>query len=112
GWATLPNGKKQTLIRIDDWDFNWQEQYYYRRPIRLPAGTKVEMEFVYDNSAANPRNPSNPPKRVEWGPDATDEMAGLHIQAIPVRMEELPELGRALWGKIMRALGGFIPSTR
>lgn len=111
GWATLPNGRKRTLIRIDDWDFNWQEQYYYRQPLRLPAGTKVEMEFVYDNSAANPRNPSHPPKRVEWGPDATDEMAGLHIQAIPVRMEELPELGRALWGKIMRALGGFVPST-
>ena len=109
GWATLPNGRKRTLIRIDDWDFNWQEQYRYRQPLRLPAGTKVEMEFVYDNSAANPRNPSNPPKRVEWGSDATDEMAGLHIQVTPVRMEDLPELGRALWGKIMRGVGGFIP---
>jgi hypothetical protein len=109
GWAVLPNGQKQTLIRIDDWDFNWQEQYRYRKPIRLPAGTKVEMQFTFDNSAANPRNPSRPPKRVEWGPDATDEMAGLHIQVIPVRMEELPELGQALWGKIMRSVGGFFP---
>jgi hypothetical protein len=110
GWATLPGGRKITLLRIDDWDFNWQEQYRYRKPLRLPAGTKVEMEFTYDNSAANPRNPSNPPKLVEWGPDATDEMAGLHIQVIPVRMEELPELGKALWGKIMRNVGGFFPS--
>ncbi len=109
GWATLPNGRRITLIRINDWDFNWQEQYRYRKPLRLPAGTKVEMEFSYDNSAANPRNPSRPPKPVEWGPDATDEMAGLHIQVIPVRMDEMPELGKALWGKIMRSVGGYFP---
>jgi len=106
GWAILPNGKKQWLLRIDDWDFNWQEQYRYRKPLLLPAGTRLEMEFTYDNSAANPRNPSNPPQTVDWGPDATDEMAGLHIQVIPQRMEDLPELGRALWGKIMRTVGG------
>jgi hypothetical protein len=106
GWATLPNGRKRMLLRIDDWDFNWQEQYRYRKPFVLPAGTRVDMEFTYDNSAANPRNPSRPPARVEWGPDTTDEMAGLHIQAIPVRMEEMPELGKALWGKIMRTVGG------
>jgi hypothetical protein len=99
-------------LRIDDWDFNWQEQYRYAKPLRLPAGTKVEMEFSYDNSAANPRNPSQPPKLVEWGPGTTDEMAGFHIQVIPVRMDELPELGRALWGKIMRGVGGYFPSPR
>ena len=64
------------------------------------------MEFVYDNSAANPRNPHSPPQRVLWGPGTDDEMAGLHIQSIPVHMEELPELGRALWGAVMRSVGG------
>jgi hypothetical protein len=106
GWAVLPNGRKKTLIEINDWDFNWQEQYRYRKPFVLPAGTRVEMEFTYDNSAANPRNPSKPPQRVDWGPDTTDEMAGLHIQVIPVRAEEMSELGKALWGKIMRSVGG------
>ena len=106
GWAVLPNGRKKILIEIDDWDFNWQEQYRYRKPFILPAGTRVEMEFTYDNSAANRRNPSSPPKRVEWGPDTTDEMAGLHIQVIPVKAEEMSELGKALWGKIMRSVGG------
>jgi hypothetical protein len=33
-------------------------------------------------------------------------MAGLHVQAIPVHMEELPELGQALWGAVMRSVGG------
>ena len=83
-------------------------------PIRLPADTRIEMEFVYDNSAANPRNPNSPPQRVTWGPGVEDEMAGLHVQAIPVYMEELPELGRALWGAVMRSVGGrfYTPPAR
>jgi len=71
-----------------------------------PADTKIEMEFVYDNSAGNPRNPNSPAKRVLAGPGIADEMAGVHIQSIPVHMEELPELGRALWGAVMRSVGG------
>jgi len=106
GWAILPNGRKQWLLNIRDWNFNWQDQYHYATPIRLPADTRVEMEFVYDNSAANPRNPNSPPQRVQWGPGVTDEMAGLHVQSIPVHMDELPELGQALWGAVMRSVGG------
>ena len=102
GWAILPGGRKQWLIWIRDWDFNWQEQYHYATPMKLPAGTRVFMEFTYDNSEANPHNPNHPPRRVEWGAESTDEMAGLHIQAIPARNADLEELGRALWGKLMR----------
>ena len=106
GWALLPNGTKRWLLNIKDWNFNWQDQYRYASPIRLPADTRIEMEFVYDNSAANPRNPNSPPKRVRWGPGVNDEMAGLHLQSIPVHMDELPELGQALWGAVMRSVGG------
>jgi hypothetical protein len=106
GWAILPDGRKQWLLNLRDWDFNWQDQYQYARPIRIPADSRLEMEFVYDNSEANPRNPNSPPQRVVWGPGTSDEMAGLHIQAIPVHMEELPELGQALWGAVMRSVGG------
>ncbi|MEX2260558.1 MAG: redoxin family protein [Bryobacteraceae bacterium] len=106
GTAVLPDGRERELISIKDWDFNWQRQYRYEKPVLLPEGTRLEMEFVYDNSEDNPRNPSLPPRRVLWGPDSTDEMAGLHVQVIPLRMEDVPELGRALWGKFMRAVGG------
>ncbi len=106
GWAILPNGKKQWLLNLKDWDFNWQDQFHYAQPIRLPADSRIEMEFVYDNSEANPRNPNSPPLRVRWGPGTKDEMAGMHVQSIPVHMEELPELGKALWGAIMRSVGG------
>jgi hypothetical protein len=104
GWATLPDGRRINLLTIRDWDFNWQQQYRYREPIALPAGTRLDMEFIYDNSAANPRNPSSPPRRVTWGPDSTDEMAGLHVQVSPVRNEDAEELAQTLWGKLMREL--------
>jgi hypothetical protein len=106
GWAILPNGRKQWLLNIRDWDFNWQDQFQYAQPIRLPADTRIEMEFIYDNSTANPRNPNSPPQRVQWGPGTNDEMAGLHVQSIPVHMDELPELGKALWGAVMRSVWG------
>ncbi len=106
GWAILPDGRKQWLLNLKDWDFNWQDQYQYAHPIRLPADSRIEMEFIYDNSAANPRNPNSPPKRVRYGPGTTDEMAGLHVQSIPVHMDELPQLGQALWGAVMRSVGG------
>ncbi len=106
GWAILPNGQRLSLLKIEDWDFNWQDQYRYTRPLRLPADTRVEMEITYDNSDANPHNPNHPPKRVVWGPGVTDEMAGLHLQAIPVREEDMHELGLSLWGKVMREAGG------
>ncbi len=40
----------------------------------MPAGTRISMTTVYDNSAKNPRNPNTPPKNVTWGEQTTDEM--------------------------------------
>ncbi|MBL8293780.1 MAG: hypothetical protein JNN08_18185 [Bryobacterales bacterium] len=108
GWAILPDSRRVPLLTILDWDFNWQQHYRYAKPFVLPEGTRFEMEFRYDNSAANPRNPFTPPQRVVWGPDSTDEMAGLHLQVIPHNNDDAQELGQALWGKIMRELGGGI----
>jgi hypothetical protein len=81
-YATLPEGKVIPLIWIKDWDFNWQEQYRYTKPILLPQGTRIDGEWIYDNSADNPRNPNNPPKRVTWGEGTNDEMAELHLEVI------------------------------
>ncbi len=83
GYATLPDGKRQWLIRIPDWDLNRQAVYRYRKPVFLPKGSVISMRFHYDNSAANPRNPNNPPIRVKAGNDATDEMGHLWLQLLP-----------------------------
>jgi hypothetical protein len=72
--AIRPDGSRQTLIRIDDWDFNRQNPYDFVTPVALPRGTRIEMLAHFDNSAANPRNPSRPPIDVHWGEQTTDEM--------------------------------------
>jgi hypothetical protein len=105
-YAVLPGGGRRTLLRIPDWNFNWQQQYRYAAPIRLPEDTEVFMEFTYDNSDTNPRNPNHPPARVQWGPGTLDEMAGLHIEVVPVRATDADELSQALWGKMNRARMG------
>lgn len=80
--AKLPDGTTVPLIWIKDWDFNWQGQYRYAQPVHLPKGSRIEMRYVYDNSSGNPRNPSNPPKRVTFGEQTTDEMALLFLQGV------------------------------
>jgi Flp pilus assembly protein TadD len=82
-WATFPDGTGRSLFLIPDWDFNWQGDYTYARPVFLPAGTRVEMRVTFDNSTTNPRNPFHPPRRVRFGPDTTDEMAELWLQLLP-----------------------------
>jgi hypothetical protein len=93
--ATLPDGKQQTLLKISDWDFNWQEDCAYKNRVHLPKGTRLDAVITYDNSAENPRNPTSPPKRVKWGPMSTDEMAAMTLTVIPARDEELPDLRKA-----------------
>jgi hypothetical protein len=106
GQAIEPDGTKRWLLNIRDWNPNWQDQYRFARPIRLPPDTRVEMEFVYDNSEKNPRNPHSPPARVRWGPGTDDEMGSLDVRSIPVHMDEMKELGDAMWGAVMESVGG------
>ena len=80
GFARLPDGQIRQLLLIPKWDFNWQGDYRYTQPVHLPAGTTLEMRYVYDNSSANPNNPNRPPKEVLFGPQSSDEMAELWFQ--------------------------------
>lgn len=71
---TPPDGKAQTLLKIDDWDYNWQETYWLTQPIAFKAGTKFAVEAIYDNSAKNPNNPFHPPTWVRFGDQTDNEM--------------------------------------
>jgi hypothetical protein len=82
-WATLPDGSKKWLVRIPNWDQNWQAVFYYREPVFLPKDSVIHMRYRYDNSSDNPRNPNHPPKRVQAGNQATDEMGHLWLQVLP-----------------------------
>jgi Flp pilus assembly protein TadD len=92
GTATLPDGTERSLIAIDDWDFRWQHVYRYERPIPLPKGTRLSMRYRYDNSAANPRNPELPPRRVRWGQRSVDEMGDLWFQFVASTDADRPRL--------------------
>lgn len=80
--AVLPDGSEIDLLSIPEWDFNWQEQYLYEDYVDLPAGTVVSAEVIWDNSAENPNNPSDPPRRVRWGRESTDEMGSVTLLVV------------------------------
>jgi len=94
--ATLPDSTIKPLFYIDDWDFNWQSRYIYDEPIRLPAGTTVEGTVSFDNSAANPHNQFNPPRRVRWGLESSDEMGSVIFSAVPASEADLDEFNAAV----------------
>jgi hypothetical protein len=76
---TPPLGQPQTLIRIDDWDFDWQDTYWLENPYVVQPFSRLKLTCHFDNSATNPYNPHNPPIPVGWGPQTTDEMALVFI---------------------------------
>ena len=101
-WATLPDGSRRALLRIADWDVNWQDRYSYTVPFWLPAGTRVMLEYVFDNTAANPRNPDRPPTRARWGWRSSDEMADLWIQVMTRSDADRARLVRDVEAKMLR----------
>jgi tetratricopeptide (TPR) repeat protein len=100
GTATLPDGSTRSLIRIDNWDFRWQHVYRFDSPVPLPRGTRVAMEYRYDNSAANARNPQLPPQRVFWGQRSFDEMGDLWFQFVTKRQEDRALLNAQILAKM------------
>ena len=71
--ATFPDGRKETLLHVDDYDFNWQTLYELAEPLDMPKGTRIDCEAHYDNSADNPYNP-DPTRDVTFGNESYDEM--------------------------------------
>jgi hypothetical protein len=101
--ATFPDGTMKTLLRIDDWDFSWQERYRFAEFVSLPKGTRLDAEISYDNTAANKRNPSQPPVRVSWGEESTDEMGSIGLQVVAATPGELPQLQQAFLAHVRQA---------
>ena len=83
-YVTQPDGSKKWLIRVPDWDLNWQGVFRYKSPVFIPKDSVVTMRIHYDNSTGNVRNPNNPPKRVTGGTDAKSEMSHFWLQVLPV----------------------------
>ncbi len=68
-----PDGRKETILNMPRYDFNWQTSYIFDEPRQLPAGTTLHCTAHFDNSADNPANP-DPSKPVRWGDQTWEEM--------------------------------------
>ncbi|HEX4163855.1 MAG TPA: cytochrome c [Bryobacteraceae bacterium] len=71
--ADLPDGRKQTLLSVPDYEFNWQFTYRAKDPIYLPSGSRIEILAKFDNSANKAGNP-DPTKPIRWGSASESEM--------------------------------------
>ncbi len=87
--GVLPNGQEVPMIKIEDWDFNWQDSYVFDPVLRLPAGTTIQILVTYDNSEKNRDNPNSPPKTVFFGEESTDEMSNCAIRVTADSVAEL-----------------------
>jgi hypothetical protein len=82
-FAVHPNGDTTHLVRINDWDFNWQNFFSFKKFIKLEKGTIIHCNVTYDNTEKNYRNPNNPVKNVMWGESAKDEMFLFYFAYVP-----------------------------
>lgn len=95
GYAILPDGIKEWLVWIKQWDFNWQGDYRYKKPVYLPKGSTIHLQFSYDNSTNNPANPNHPPQRVVYGERSTDEMCEMGLQLLVRHTNDVRSLAEA-----------------
>lgn len=89
-----PDGQTETLLDIPRYDFNWQLRYDYREPRVVPAGSRVKVTAVFDNSENNPANP-DPAKTVHWGQQTFDEMMIGYVETFTPVGEERPTIRKA-----------------
>lgn len=80
--ASFPDGHKDVLLSVPAYDFNWQWFYYPDKPLRLPKGTRIDIDASYDNSKDNPSNP-DPTRTLTFGEQSTDEMMFGAFEFIP-----------------------------
>jgi len=71
--AVYPDGKKEILLSVPRYNFNWQSIYRLEKPKPVPKGTKIQCLAHFDNSAKNLNNP-DPTKKVFWGDQTWEEM--------------------------------------
>lgn len=64
--AYRPDGSQEVLLWSVGYKWDWRPTYYFKRPVSLPKGTRVEVIAYIDNSDENQNNPNNPARTVSW----------------------------------------------
>jgi hypothetical protein len=90
-FGLTPTGDTIKLISIPKWDFRWQYFYTFKHPVKIPKGTSIIVEGVFDNTTHNPNNPNHPPKTVSdqnKSMKTSDEMFQFIITWMPYQMSD------------------------
>jgi thiol-disulfide isomerase/thioredoxin len=74
-------GKRQLVLDVPRYDFNWQNTYVFAEPLRMREGSMLQCVATYDNSEDNPANP-DPTKAVHWGDQTWEEMLVAQFEAV------------------------------
>ncbi|MBS0204232.1 MAG: redoxin domain-containing protein [Planctomycetes bacterium] len=90
--ALYPDGKKELLLDVPRYDFNWQLSYRLAEPLVLPKGTTLQLTGWFDNSRNNPANP-DPTRTVKWGPQTFDEMMLGYVEYYTIGDDAAPAIG-------------------
>jgi hypothetical protein len=77
--AYRPDGTEEVLIWTRRYQFDWEPTYYFRQPVGLPKGTRVEVIAYFDNAEENKKNPNDPPKPVRWSELSGDPLCALLV---------------------------------
>lgn len=87
-YAVKPDGDTIKLISIPRWDFSWQYFYTFKKMVKIPKGSTMIAEGVYDNTRQNLNNPFSPPRLVrdnDGSMKATDEMFQFIVSYLPYK---------------------------
>ncbi len=119
-----PDGKRETLLDVPRYDFNWQLSYEYAKWKKLEKGQKIEFSVWFDNSDKNPANP-DPTKRVRWGDQTYEEMHLGYVEYIVPgatpggdtpgigarRRQGVANVVEATFGRLDRNSDGFVTAS-
>ena len=83
-WSTTaiyPDGRTETILSVPKYDFNWQTDYVFKQPLKLPKGTKLHATAWYDNSSEQQVEPRPDEGRLVGRPDVgRDDVHGADVQ--------------------------------
>jgi hypothetical protein len=85
---TQPDAEPETLLKVPNYNFNWQLTYKLEKPLELKPGARMDVAGWFDNSPNNPFNP-DPKSEVRWGEQSWEEMMiGFFDVAVPFDMDQ------------------------
>jgi hypothetical protein len=76
-----PDGRREILLSVPRYNFEWQLVYRFKEPIFIEKGSVLTVTAHYDNSPNNRANP-DPAQSIRWGDKSEEEMMTSWIEYV------------------------------